>query len=70
MFVTGRETVAAKRLPRIASAWDDLPQIAISGGALVSSAPTKQTVILPQIAQIDTEAANFRLVHFLLGWCT
>ena len=29
--------MAAKRLPRIASAWDDLPQIAISGGALVSA---------------------------------
>ena len=37
-----------------------LPQISISGGALVSSAPTKQTVVLPQIAQIYTEAANFR----------
>ena len=32
-------------------AGDDLPQIAISGGALVSAAPTKQTVVLPQISQ-------------------
>ena len=39
-----------------------LPQISqnsqnllISGGALVSSAPTNQTVVLPQIAQICTD---------------
>ena len=38
--------------------------------ARARSAPTKQTVVLPQISQIYTEAANFRLVHFLLGWCT
>ena len=25
---------------------------------------------LPQISQIYTDAANFRLVYFLLGWCT
>ena len=48
----------------------EFTDLLISGGALVSSAPTKQTVVLPQISQIYTEAANFRLVHFLLGWCT
>ena len=48
----------------------EFTDLLISGGALVSSAPTKQIVVLPQISQIYTEAANFRLVHFLLGWCT
>ena len=31
-------------------------KLLILGGALVSSAPTKQTVLLPQIAQINTDS--------------
>ena len=61
------ELLAAYILPQNSQISQNL---LISGGALVSRAPTKQTVVLPQISQIYTEAANFRLVHFLLGWCT
>ena len=67
--------ITSHRLHRFAQ------KLLISGGALVSSAPTEQTVVLPQISQIYTDGlgakdpptdcrCNFRLVYFLLGWCT
>ena len=43
---------------------DVLPQIAQIYTELLAED------VLPQISQIYTEAANFRLVYFLLGWCT
>ena len=51
MFVMGRETVAAKRPPRIASAcWDALPQI-----AQICTEPSAGDD-LPQISQICTDS--------------
>ncbi|WP_440334823.1 hypothetical protein [Leyella stercorea] len=40
------------------------PTDASSGGAAVSAAPTKQAVVLPQIAQIYTDVGGYGILPY------